>query len=100
MVCIFLLTCVPAGVCTLQVASGVALARVLDLLSNVRHGISDPERLMECILAHLDAFKAAYDELGWVPKHRLAIHLADKLMRFGVLLNLLTQERKHRVFVE
>ena len=100
LVAIFLLTMLSGDASRalqLQIASYLALCDALDLLTSVKHGIVDHERLRHCILEHLAAFKRAYNDLGWLPKHHLSIHLADQLRMFLLLLNLLTHERKHKV---
>ena len=97
LVAIFLRTMVPPGVCALQVASFLALCKVLDALVNIKYGLTDHDYLHACVMAHLIAFQAAYGVVGWLPKHHLATHLARQLRGFGLLLNLLTHERKHKV---
>ena len=91
------LALLPSEQCTAQVASFLALANVLDLLSCVKDGLVSPERLQDAIVCHLGAHQLAYGAIGWIPKHHLALHLVNALRTFGTILSLLTQERKHKV---
>ena len=93
---IFLRTMVPPGTCALQISIFFALCKVLDALVNIKYGLTDHDYLHACITAHLIAFQAAYGVIGWLPKHHLALHLWKPLPSCGLLLNLLTHERKHK----
>lgn len=97
LVAIFVQTMLPANTCALQVTSFLALCDVMDLLVAIKSGKVDHALLRACILKHLRAFKIAYGDHGWLPKHHLAIHLADQLNEFKLILSLLTHERKHKV---
>ena len=77
---------VSTGVCEEQMASYMALADVLDLLSSCRLSLVDPVELQQAIQAHLVLFTKAYDHLGVKPKTHFSIHLAEQLMRFGTLI--------------
>ena len=87
--------CLAAGVCDAQVKSMLALCAVLDMLQSVKHGGVSGPALGKAILAHLTAYKQAYGDVGWLPKHHYSIHLPGFLEKFGTLLALWVQERRH-----
>ena len=80
-----------------HVASMIANLDVIDLLKacKVKDAVA-PETLHTAIQNHLDCFKATYGESDMRPKHHYALHLANMLARFGILVGTLTHERKHR----
>ena len=80
-----------------QVYSFLALADVLDLLRMCKYGAVNAEVLREAIIAHLSAFKRAYDTIGWLPKHHLAMHLWTYVSTHGFLQSTLPQERMHKL---
>ena len=86
----------PAGVCVDQISSFLSLCTVLDLLQNVKlPGKVSHAQLHTAIVAHLEAFKRAYGDVGWLPKHHFALHLSGFLRRWDCLLGLWVQERRH-----
>ena len=77
---------VPRGVCQAQIASYMAMARVLDLLSLSRFGLVTPEQLAIAIRQHMTLFVAAYDTFGVKPKFHYELHFPELLKRHGTLL--------------
>ena len=88
---------IPAGVCVDQCTSFLRLADVLDLLMNVNRGLVEPATLLLAIVAFLQAHMKAYDTLLWVPKHHLAMHLADQLDSLGMLICCNILEMRHQL---
>ena len=85
-----------SGICDDQIACFLRLCEVLDLLQSVK--LPDKvswKALHRAIVNHLAAFKRAYGEIGWLPKHHFALHLASFLRLWKCLLGLWVQERRH-----
>ena len=80
-----------------QVNSFLALCDVLDLLRYLKDGSISATMLHNAIMKHLRAFKRAYGNTGWIPKHHLAYHLSRYLRKWGFLQSTLTQERMHKL---
>ena len=86
----------PLGYCGPQIAIVLLLCDCWDLLTALKKGTVLPDLLEAAILDHLRAYQRAYGEVGWIPKHHLATHLANMYRLFKILLCLLTQERRHK----
>jgi hypothetical protein len=80
-----------------EVASALALCRVVVLLSVVAHGLVCPDMLEGAIVEHLRLHQVAYGETLWRPKHHFAVHLPGMLSKHGTLISSFVMERKHRV---
>ena len=81
------------------VESMIAVLEVVEVLQACKiKDFVNADDLHALIKKHLDAFKAAWGEPAMRLKHHCALHLADILKRFGFLLGVLTNERKHRAF--
>jgi hypothetical protein len=78
-------------------ASFIALCDVLDLLTCINSGLTDPDLLDAAIMVHLTKYQAAYDAIGWVPKHHVSLHLAEQFRRHKTLASLFTCERRHNI---
>ena len=93
---LFLRRIVPDGVCTPQVKSYLALAEVLDLLVLIKMGTVDHDTLRKKILHHLRLFQKAYGNIGWIPKHHMALHLWRMMRLHAMLLSCFVHERRHK----
>ena len=81
-----------------QVDSFLALCDVLDILWSLNRGIHVAADILEAaIVNHFTLYQNAYGDLEWVWKHHGCLHLAQFLRKFGYLLALFTQERRHRI---
>ena len=85
------------GECMAQVASMVAVLKVVVLLTSIKTGTVSAEALTEAIKTHLVLYKAAYGDAEIRPKHHFALHLGPMLARFPFLLSTFVNERRHRV---
>lgn len=85
------------GECMKYVRSMVAVLQVVVLLTAVRSSTVSASELSNAILAHLLAYKAAYGDAAFRPKHHYALHLGPQLQKFGFLLATFVHERKHRL---
>jgi hypothetical protein len=88
---------VPMGVCKKQIASFVALALVMDLLSMLKSSAVTSDELARAIARHLKACKAAYGDVVVRPKHHMAMHLGKQLAQHGMLLSCFVHERRHKL---
>jgi len=84
-------------VAELVVLSLLACFDVVELLNLTRLGVVSPDVLQTAITNHFKLYIAAYGEDTSLPKHHFAMHLADMLRRFGMLLSCLVMERLHRL---
>jgi hypothetical protein len=75
----------------------VSLCAVLDMLTMVPRGVIRAAVLQAAIERHLASFRKVYGEEHMIPKHHLALHLADMLAKHTTLVSCLTHERKHRI---
>jgi hypothetical protein len=53
------------------------LCHVLDLLQQVKLGKTTPRALEVAVVAHLSAFKDAYQDKRFLPKHHYSLHLCN-----------------------
>ncbi len=72
------------------------MARVLDLLVNLKQGAVKASILQGAILDHLRAFQMAHGLERWLPKHHMAWHLASMYSSHKLLCSCFTHERKHK----
>ena len=72
------------------------LCHVLDLLQQVKLGKTTPRALEVAVVAHLSAFKDAYQDTRFLPKHHYSLHLCRMLHRHGTLVSCWCHERKHK----
>ena len=72
------------------------LCHVLDLLQQVKLGKTTPRALEVAVVAHLSAFKDAYRDTRFLPKHHYSLHLCRMLQRHGTLVSCFCHERKHK----
>ena len=79
------------------VQSYFSLARVLDLLQNIKKETTRASMLKDAILKHLYDFQKAYGLDHWIPKHHIATHLAGQFNRHQILCACFTHERKHKL---
>jgi hypothetical protein len=96
-IALFVSTVVSAGP---NVVSFMALAEVLDLLTNIGRERSthiSPSMLQRAQRQHLDAFLAAYGEQHCLPKHHYALHVPEDYRQCGMILSCLVHERKHKM---
>ena len=84
----YLLSVVPAGKCSAQVASGIAFCAVVEMLCqhSSTSGRIAPDDLKHASLLHLSLHLAAYGRKWWLPKFHWASHLWEFLKRFGKLI--------------
>ena len=88
----------PRGNQPKHVASMLAALDVIDLLQACKHpGCVRPKDLYSAIALHFRAFLVAYGQNETRPKHHYALHLPLMLKQFGVLMNTLMHERRHKV---
>ena len=93
----FVCICRPQGDLPKHVESFISVLTVIEELQGVKRGASSPDALRGAIEDHFRKFIDAFG-VDWVrPKHHYNRHLPDMLRRFGVLLNTLVHERKHRL---
>ena len=76
--------------------SYLRLCHVLDLLQQVKLGKTTPRALEVAVVAHLSAFKDAYRDTRFLPKHHYSLHLCRMLQRHGTLVSCFCHERKHK----
>ena len=67
--------------------SYLRLCHVLDLLQQVKLGKTTPRALEVAVVAHLSAFKDAYQDTRFLPKHHYSLHLCRMLHRHGTLVS-------------
>ena len=79
-----------------EMESYMCLARVLDLLQNIKLGKTEPAELERAIKKHLTAFKLAYQDTRFLPKHHYTMHLGRMLAQHDTLVSCWVHERKHR----
>ena len=87
----------PKNLCVPQCNSFVALCCVLDLLLAARHGVADPRALLVATVTYLRTHLDAYGPHLWVPKHHLAMHLADQIVKHCLLLACNIHEILHKL---
>lgn len=76
--------------------SYLKMARVLDLLVNLKKGTVKASVLQDAILDHLRAYQMARGQERWLPKHHMAWHLASMYASHKMLCSCFTHERKHK----
>ena len=86
----------PSGNCQREAVCGIALCRVLDLLTIANSGEVEPRELSDAIRKHLQLHLVAYGVELWLPKHHFVSHLGNQLARHKILPSCFLMERKHR----
>jgi hypothetical protein len=72
------------------------ICEVLDLLVRVSRGTTSHIQLHNCVVRHLELFKATYGANEFFPKMHWATHLGMMLERHGTLISCFVHERKHK----
>lgn len=81
----------------LQVASYMAVAKVLDDFGGVRRGKCTVADLTNSIHRYVKAHQAAYKTEHWIPKFHYLQHIPKMIQHQGVVAACFVHERKHRV---
>lgn len=86
----------PLRICELAVKSCKLLCEVVGLLMVINQGSCSPSRLEHALLAHAEAYQAAYGVVGWIPKMHHILHLPRQFEVHSMLISCFVHERKHR----
>ena len=89
----------PTGRAVREIASFVALCRVVCLMQKAKfqQGGATSETLLQAVQSHMRAFQDAYGVGEIKPKHHYELHVPAQVRRDGLLLDTYVQERKHQL---